>query len=142
MRRLRILALLTAVLLAVPGFGMAQTETPEMRIDISGGEVLPGLAAVITVIAPEDGTCSIGILDADGKQIAVVAADALTHAAQTEVSFVHSRCLFRIETAAIVGHGELQRSVRKFSRDAEVLRLSVVDGVRGKFADDAQGRVQ
>ena len=75
MRRLRILALLTAVLLAVPGFGMAQTETPEMRIDISGGEVLPGLAAVITVIAPEDGTCSIGILDADGKQIAVVAAD-------------------------------------------------------------------
>ena len=71
MRRLRILALLTAVLLAVPGFGMAQTETPEMRIDISGGEVLPGLAAVITVIAPEDGTCSIGILDADGQQIAV-----------------------------------------------------------------------
>ena len=68
-----------------------------------------------------------------------MAADALTHAAQTEVSFVHSRRLFRIETAAIVGHGELQRSVRKFSRDAEVLRLSVVDGVRCKLAEELAG---
>ena len=75
MRRLRILALMAAVLIAVPCFSTARAETPEMRIDISGGEVLPGNAAVITVTAPEDGVCSIRILDKNGKQIAVVAAD-------------------------------------------------------------------
>ena len=75
MRRLRILALMAAVLIAVPCFSTARAETPEIRIDISGGEVLPGNAAVITVTAPEDGACSIRILDEDGEQIAVVAAD-------------------------------------------------------------------
>jgi hypothetical protein len=75
MRRGRILALLTTVLLAVPGFSAARAEQPEMQIGISGGEVLPGSASVITVTVPEDGTCSIRILDADGEQIAAVAED-------------------------------------------------------------------
>ena len=75
MRRLRILALLTTVLLAVPGFGTARAELPEMQIGISGDEVLPGSASVIMMTVPEDGTCSIRILDADGERIAVVAED-------------------------------------------------------------------
>ena len=75
MKRLRILTLLTAVLLAVPAFGTARAETPEIQIGISGDEVVPGLATVITVTAPEDGTCSITVLGADGERIAVVAAD-------------------------------------------------------------------
>ena len=73
MKRGRILTLLTTVLLAVPGFGAARAEQPEMQIGISGGEVLPGSASVITVTVPEDGTCRIGILDADGERIAAVA---------------------------------------------------------------------
>ena len=73
MKRGRILTLLTTVLLAVSGFGAARAEQPEMQIGISGGEVLPGSASVITVTVPEDGTCRIGILDADGERIAAVA---------------------------------------------------------------------
>ena len=52
MKRGRILTLLTTVLLAVPGFGAARAEQPEMQIGISGGEVLPGSASVITVTVP------------------------------------------------------------------------------------------
>ena len=54
---------------------MARAELPEMQIGISGGEVLPGSASVITVTVPEDGTCSIRVLDADGERIAAVAED-------------------------------------------------------------------
>ena len=54
MKRGRILTLLTTVLLAVPGFGAARAEQPEMQIGISGGEVLPGSSADSHVCSDRD----------------------------------------------------------------------------------------
>ena len=73
MRRLWTL-LLAALLLAwsLPGIP-ARAEEPEMRIDVSGGEVLPGQAAIVSFTVPEDGACTIVLTDGDGKTAAVVA---------------------------------------------------------------------
>lgn len=70
MRRLLVLVLAAAMLLG----GRVRAEEPEMRIDIYGGEVLPGRAAIISMIVPEAGTCSIHVLDDAGREIAVITA--------------------------------------------------------------------
>ena len=69
MRRLLVLVLAAMLLCA-----MVRAEEPEMRIDIYGGDVLPGRASIISMIVPETGVCSIRILDETGREIAMVAA--------------------------------------------------------------------
>ena len=73
MRRLWIL-LLAAVLLAgsLPG-NPARAEAPELRIAVSGDEVLPGQATVISFTVPADGTCNIDVIDGKGEAVARVA---------------------------------------------------------------------
>ena len=82
MKRLWIL-LLAAALLAgsLPG-KPARAETPELRIAVSGGEVLPGQAAVITLTVPEDGTCNIDVTDGKGEPVARVAENRAVHAGE------------------------------------------------------------
>ena len=59
--------LLAALLLAVslPDHP-ARAEEPEMQIAVSGTEVLPGESVILSLTVPEDGTCDIDLLDADG----------------------------------------------------------------------------
>ena len=70
MKRWLVLALLAAMLLYGAG-----AESPEMRIEISGNEVLPGSSVIVTLNAPQDGVCSIRILDGEGIQVSAVAVD-------------------------------------------------------------------
>ena len=65
--------LLLAVLMLL--CGAAPAEAPEMWIDVSGNEVLPGQAAVIRFSVPEDGVCTIRVENAEGKAVSTVAAD-------------------------------------------------------------------
>ena len=76
MRRLGTL-LLAALLLcgSLPGIP-ARAEEPETQIAVSGGEVLPGQASVVTFTVPEDGTCDILLTDDTGRTVAMVAEDA------------------------------------------------------------------
>ena len=73
MRRLGTL-LLAALLLcgSLPGIP-ARAEEPETQIAVSGGEVLPGQASVVTFTVPEDGTCDILLTDDTGRTVAMVA---------------------------------------------------------------------
>ena len=73
MRRLGIL-LLAAVLAAwnLPGKPV-WAEEPEMRIEVSGGEVLPGRSVIIVLNVPGDGECNINLLDADGSFLGRIA---------------------------------------------------------------------
>ena len=71
MRRLWMLTLLAVLLVCAAG----RAEAPEMRIEISGGEVLPGRAVIISMNAPETGVCSIRILDAEDRMVSAVAVD-------------------------------------------------------------------
>ena len=76
MRRLGVLLL--AVLLAAllpAGILPGQAEEPEMRIDISGGEVLPGETVIVSFMVPEDGICDILLTDENGETVAVIAED-------------------------------------------------------------------
>ena len=70
-RRRWMAALLAAILLC----GRTRAESPEMRIDISGNEVLPGSAVIVTMSVPNSGVCSIRILDAAGGTVSVVTID-------------------------------------------------------------------
>ena len=73
MKQLGIL-LLAAVLLAasLPG-NPARAETPELRIAVTGGEVLPGEPVILSLNVPEDGVCDIDLLDGDGVFLGRVA---------------------------------------------------------------------
>ena len=72
MRRLRIL-LLAALLAALCLPGMpAGAEKPEMRIAVSGEEVLPGQSVIVYLTVPEDGTCDVDLTDEDGNPVAGV----------------------------------------------------------------------
>lgn len=73
MKRLWILVL-AAVLLAgsLPGIP-ARAGAPELRIAVSGGEVLPGQAVLISLTVPEDGKCNIDVVDSKGDPVAHVA---------------------------------------------------------------------
>ena len=68
MKRIWTAALLMLWLLLSAG----QAEEPEMRIGISGAAVLPGQAAVVWMNVPEDGNCSIRVLDGEDREISVV----------------------------------------------------------------------
>ena len=72
----RIPALLAVLLLC----GAARAGTPEMTIDVSGEQVLPGSAVIVTVTVPQSGECAIRVLDRDGYPVSVVA----EHRAVTE----------------------------------------------------------
>ena len=69
MKRMGI-GLLAAVWLLL---GIALAEEPEMQISISGDPVLPGQASVVEMIVPEDGICSIRVLDGEDQQVSAVA---------------------------------------------------------------------
>lgn len=71
MKRWWILPLVTVLLF----IGAAWADEPEMRISIDGGSVLPGRPAVVVLTAPADGTCSIRLLDAEGRQVSAVSLD-------------------------------------------------------------------
>ena len=75
MKRLWIL-LLAALLPAacLPGRPV-RAEVPEISIAVSGDEVLPGQSVIISLTVPEDGTCSVDLLDEDGNVLARVAED-------------------------------------------------------------------
>ena len=62
MRRLISAAIVLLVMLA----GTALAEGPTLSIDAPREEIRPGRPAVITFTVPEDGTCSIGLLDETG----------------------------------------------------------------------------
>ncbi len=64
-------ALLAALLLC----GAARAENPEMWIDVSGSEVLPGSAAIVSMSVPHSGVCSIRILDSENCPVSTVAVD-------------------------------------------------------------------
>ena len=73
MRRLGTLLLAAALLCGgLPGRA-ARAEGPETRIEVSGGRVLPGQAAVVTFTVPEAGSCDILLTDGEGNTLAVVA---------------------------------------------------------------------
>ena len=62
--------LLAGILLS----GVTRAESPEMRINVSGDEVLPGSAVIVSMTVPQSGTCSIRILDAEDSAVSVVTA--------------------------------------------------------------------
>ncbi len=66
--------LLAALLLAgnLPGIP-ARAETPETSIAVSGDEVLPGQSVIVSLNVPEEGVCSIDLLDGEGNLLARVA---------------------------------------------------------------------
>lgn len=71
----RLLALLLAALLLagnLPGIP-ARAETPETSIAVSGDEVLPGQSVIVSLNVPEEGVCSIDLLDGEGNLLARVA---------------------------------------------------------------------
>ncbi len=70
MRRWLAVLMLLAVML--PGGG-TRAENPEMWIDVSGDEVLPGSAVIVSMSVPQDGTCRIRVLDDEGHPVSVVA---------------------------------------------------------------------
>ena len=73
MRRIWILLLAAALALAgMPG-QPARAEKPEMRIDVSGGKVLPGEAVIVSFTVPEEGTVDIVLTDGEGETVAAVA---------------------------------------------------------------------
>ena len=71
----RVWILLLAMILAMAGMPgrPARAEGPEMQISVSGGEVLPGQAVIVSFTVPEDGTCDIVLADEAGETVAVVA---------------------------------------------------------------------
>ena len=83
MKRLWILLLAAALLLAggLPG-KPARAGAPELRIAVSGSEVLPGQAVLITFTVPEDGTCNIDVIDGKGEPVARVAENRAVHAGE------------------------------------------------------------
>ena len=85
MKRLRILLLL-AVLLAgsLPGIP-AWAEAPELRITVSGGEVLPGQPVILSLTVPEDGTCNIDVVSGNGNHVARVAENRPVTAGKNEL---------------------------------------------------------
>ena len=62
--------LLAAVLLAagMPG-KPARAEAPEMRISVSGDQVLPGEAVTVSFTVPEDGECDILLVSGKGETL-------------------------------------------------------------------------
>ena len=64
-----VLALVAAMLLG----GGSRAENPEMWIDVSVKEVLPGSAVIVSMSVPQSGACSIRILDAEGRAVSTVA---------------------------------------------------------------------
>ena len=66
----RILLLLLPVLLLCAA---ASAASPEMTISVSGNVLLPGEAVVVSITVPEDGTCSIRLVDSAGKQVSAAA---------------------------------------------------------------------
>ena len=71
MRKWIVLTLLAAILLC----GGTWAENPEMWIDISGDEVLPGSTYIVSMSVPRTGVCSIRILDDGDRRISAVAVD-------------------------------------------------------------------
>ena len=71
MRRL-LAAMLTLLVLWT---GTAAAETPALGIAVPGEEIRPGRAVVVTLTAPEDGTCMIRLLDETGAEALTVAED-------------------------------------------------------------------
>ena len=63
---------LLAVMLAC---GAAGAESPEMWIDVSGEEVLPGSTVIVSMSVPQSGVCTIRILDAEDRMVSAVAVD-------------------------------------------------------------------
>lgn len=68
MRRWWVLALLAVILLC----GGTQAESPEMWISVSGTEVVPGNAVIVSMMIPQDGECSIRILDGEDRIVSTV----------------------------------------------------------------------
>ena len=73
MRRLWILLLAAALAMAGTPGQPARAEKPEMRIDVSGGKVLPGEAVIVSFTVPEEGTVDIVLTDGEGETVAAVA---------------------------------------------------------------------
>ena len=69
MLRRALLILLPVLLLCAA----ALADTPEMTISVSGDVLLPGEAVVVSLNTPEDGVCSIRLLDSAGKQVSAAA---------------------------------------------------------------------
>ena len=66
--------LLLALLLAGSLTGIpALADGPEIRIAVSGSEVLPGQPVILYMTVPEDGTCDIDVVDGKGEPVARVA---------------------------------------------------------------------
>ena len=66
MKQLR--KLLPALLAAVCLAGIAaRAEEPEMRIDVSCGEVVPGESVIVFFTVPEDGFCDIVLVNEAGE---------------------------------------------------------------------------
>ena len=66
--------LLLALLLAGSLTGIpALADEPEIRIAVSGSEVLPGQPVILYMTVPEDGTCDIDVVDGKGEPVARVA---------------------------------------------------------------------
>ncbi len=73
----RLWTLLLAVLLLAGGLPEARSlagET-EMQIGVSGSPLLPGEAVILALTVPEDGVCSIDLVDGRGEILARVAED-------------------------------------------------------------------
>ena len=66
-----VLALLAVMLVC----GAAGAESPEMWIDVSGKEVLPGSTVIVSMSVPHSGVCTIRILDAEDRPVSAVAVD-------------------------------------------------------------------
>ena len=66
-----VLTLLAVMLLC----GGTRAENPEMWIDVSGDEVLPGSTVIVSMMVPQSGICSIRILDEEGHPVSAVTVD-------------------------------------------------------------------
>ena len=85
MKRLRILLLATLLLAgSLPGMP-ARAEAPELRIAVSGGEVLPGEPVILSLTVPEDGTCNIDVVSGNGNPVAKVAENRPVKAGKNEL---------------------------------------------------------
>ena len=71
MRRWWVLTLLAVILLC----GRTRAESPEMWISVSGNEVMPGNAVIVSMMIPHGGTCSIRILDNEDRIVSIVTVD-------------------------------------------------------------------
>ena len=73
----RLAALLAAVMLLagmMPG-RTARAEEPAMQIAVAGDIVLPGQAVIVWFMVPEDGVCSITMVDREGNAVSAAAKD-------------------------------------------------------------------